>query len=182
LSEVLNAKVISNENSGVSRRRVVAGVAWSLPVIATAIAAPAAAASGIPASVTMGAIGTSTAVGSAGSLAVQAPTTFDVQTGTAFTGSSVSYTITIQSVASDQNSRVEITATSPAGTGSSTSGKVTTFTGVLSTSPGNHTLQVALAGFKYTNPNKAGTYTYTVTLTVSVSATPVVSTLTITFP
>lgn len=46
MSEVLNADVDSQEENGFSRRRVVAGVAWSLPVIATAIAAPAAAASG----------------------------------------------------------------------------------------------------------------------------------------
>ncbi|MET3771759.1 hypothetical protein [Arthrobacter nitrophenolicus] len=45
MSEILQEEVVDNEN-GVSRRRVVAGVAWSLPVIATAIAAPAAAASG----------------------------------------------------------------------------------------------------------------------------------------
>jgi len=45
LSEVLNEKVTSSNENGFSRRRVVAGVAWSLPVIATAIAAPAAAAS-----------------------------------------------------------------------------------------------------------------------------------------
>ena len=48
LSEVLNAEVDAKEENGVSRRRVVAGVAWSLPVIATAIAAPAAAASYVP--------------------------------------------------------------------------------------------------------------------------------------
>ncbi|MDR6414909.1 hypothetical protein [Pseudarthrobacter sulfonivorans] len=47
LSEVLNEKVTSSEEGGFSRRRVVKGVAWSLPVIATAIAAPAAATSGI---------------------------------------------------------------------------------------------------------------------------------------
>ncbi|MDQ0824585.1 hypothetical protein QFZ60_000758 [Arthrobacter sp. B2I5] len=46
MSEVLNADVDGKEENGFSRRRVVAGVAWSLPVIATAIAAPAAAASG----------------------------------------------------------------------------------------------------------------------------------------
>lgn len=45
MSEVLNANVTSSEENSFSRRRVVKGVAWSLPVIATAIAAPAAAAS-----------------------------------------------------------------------------------------------------------------------------------------
>ncbi|MGN7147485.1 hypothetical protein ACTHQ6_00640 [Arthrobacter sp. SAFR-179] len=49
MSEVLNADVDGKEEGGFSRRRVVAGVAWSLPVIATAIAAPAAAASGVAA-------------------------------------------------------------------------------------------------------------------------------------
>lgn len=53
MSEVLNSEVTAREESGVSRRRVVAGVAWSLPVIATAIAAPAAAASGISATATL---------------------------------------------------------------------------------------------------------------------------------
>lgn len=48
LSEVLNADVDGKDENGFSRRRVVAGVAWSLPVIATAIAAPAAAASFVP--------------------------------------------------------------------------------------------------------------------------------------
>jgi hypothetical protein len=52
LSEVLNEKVTSSNENGFSRRRVVASVAWSLPVIATAIAAPAAAASPAPISVT----------------------------------------------------------------------------------------------------------------------------------
>ncbi|WP_436066147.1 hypothetical protein [Arthrobacter sp. LjRoot14] len=46
MSEVLNAEVTSSEEGGFSRRRVVKGVAWSVPVIVTAIAAPAAAASG----------------------------------------------------------------------------------------------------------------------------------------
>lgn len=46
MSEVLNAEVTSSEEGGLSRRRIVKGVAWSVPVIVTAIAAPAAAASG----------------------------------------------------------------------------------------------------------------------------------------
>lgn len=49
MSEVLNESVQKSEENGFSRRRVVAGVAWSLPVIATAIAAPAAASSGFSA-------------------------------------------------------------------------------------------------------------------------------------
>lgn len=46
LSEVLNAEITNNEEGGLSRRRVVKGAAWSMPVIAAAIAAPAASASG----------------------------------------------------------------------------------------------------------------------------------------
>lgn len=46
--EVLHANAnTSTEKAGISRRRVVTGVAWSLPVIVTAVAAPAAAASGL---------------------------------------------------------------------------------------------------------------------------------------
>ncbi|UTT68809.1 hypothetical protein NMQ03_16515 [Arthrobacter sp. DNA4] len=52
MSEISNAGVDVEEEGGFSRRRVVAGVAWSLPVIATAIAAPAAAASPPPISAT----------------------------------------------------------------------------------------------------------------------------------
>ena len=163
-------------------------MAWSVPVIATAIAAPAAAASAVPASVTWGLVGASSATGSSGSLTVQAPTTFDIQTGTAFTGSSVSYTITINEDKSEQSSKVEISSASP-GTGTSSIGqgadKATTFAGTLTTTPGSHVLHVTLAGFKYTKPNKAGAYTYTVTLTVTIGGTtltPAVSTLAITFP
>ena len=48
MSEVLNTEsTASEEKAGISRRRVVTGVAWSLPVIVTAVAAPAAAASGV---------------------------------------------------------------------------------------------------------------------------------------
>lgn len=45
LSEVLNAKVTGGEKPGMSRRRVIAGVAWSVPVIMTAVAVPPASAS-----------------------------------------------------------------------------------------------------------------------------------------
>lgn len=61
MSEVLNEKTTSGKEHGVSRRRVVAGVAWSLPVIATAIAAPAAAASGISATAAFDGAGSSVA-------------------------------------------------------------------------------------------------------------------------
>lgn len=183
LSELLNEEVVAKE-SGVSRRRVVAGVAWSLPVIATAIAAPAAAASVVPASATLGAV---SPISLAGAMSASGPTDFVVQTGTAFTGTSVSYTITIDSVKEEQKALVEIGSAS-LGTGSSSpvgkSDKLTTFTGTLTTIAGSHTLPVALAGFKYSGAPKAGTYTYTVTLIVTLSGTtltPATSTLTVTY-
>lgn len=45
MSEVSNADVDSQEENGFSRRRVVKGVAWSLPVLVTAVGAPPASAS-----------------------------------------------------------------------------------------------------------------------------------------
>jgi hypothetical protein len=45
LSEVLNAEATSSEEGGFSRRRVVKGVAWSVPVIVAAVGAPPASAS-----------------------------------------------------------------------------------------------------------------------------------------
>ena len=43
MSEIADQNV---KKAGVDRRRVIKGVAWSVPVIVTAIAAPAASASG----------------------------------------------------------------------------------------------------------------------------------------
>lgn len=45
MSEVLNEKVDGSEAGGFSRRRVVKGVAWSVPVLVTAVAVPPASAS-----------------------------------------------------------------------------------------------------------------------------------------
>ena len=192
MSGVLNSGVIDSEEKSFSRRRVVAGVAWSLPVIATAIAAPAAAASPgpsapVPAAVAIGPVGPAPAAGSSGQLTVQAPTVFDIQTGTAFTGSSVSYTITITVDKSEQNSKVGIASASP-GTGNALpvqqGDKATTFTGTLTTTPGDHALRVELGGFSYTKPNKSGTYTYRFDLMVTIggASLPGNSTLTVTFP
>lgn len=52
MSEVLNANVDEKEKGSFSRRRVVAGVAWTVPVILTAVAAPPASASPGPISAT----------------------------------------------------------------------------------------------------------------------------------
>ncbi|WP_223253141.1 hypothetical protein [Arthrobacter sp. AFG7.2] len=94
MSEVLNAKLTgNNKENGVSRRRVVAGVAWSLPVIATAIAAPAAAASGISATTAL--VGqaspitflSSTGTGTGTNQPGTGPTGFQIQNaGAPFTG------------------------------------------------------------------------------------------------
>jgi len=101
LSEVLNTDVDSQEENGFSRRRVIAGVAWSLPVIATAIAAPAAAASGISATAALTGPGSSiTFVSSSGTGTGTnhngtGPTGFQItNSGTTFTGA-VSGTVNI---------------------------------------------------------------------------------------
>lgn len=93
LSEVLNADVDGKEENGFSRRRVVAGVAWSLPVIATAIAAPAAAASGISATANLVnpassiSFVSSTGTGSGTNHTGTGPTAFQItNSGAAFTG------------------------------------------------------------------------------------------------
>ncbi|MHC6593436.1 hypothetical protein [Arthrobacter sp. C152] len=94
MSEVLNADIDAKEESGVSRRRVVAGVAWSVPVIATAIAAPAAAASGISATASLVAPGSSisfvssTGTGTGTNHTGTGPTGFQIyNSGSAVTGS-----------------------------------------------------------------------------------------------
>ncbi|ABK04600.1 hypothetical protein Arth_3224 [Arthrobacter sp. FB24] len=101
MSEVLNSKVTSIEEGGFSRRRVVKGVAWSVPVIVTAIAAPAAAASGISATAALvGPASIITYVSSAGTgsgtnRSGTGPTGFQIQnTGSAINGS-ISGTINI---------------------------------------------------------------------------------------
>ncbi|MGC0236658.1 hypothetical protein [Arthrobacter sp. SD76] len=103
MSEILQEEVVANE-SGVSRRRVVAGVAWSLPVIATAIAAPAAAASGISATTALVGTGSaisfvsSTGTGSGTNHTGTGPTGFQVtNAGSAFTGV-ISGTVNIKPV------------------------------------------------------------------------------------
>lgn len=105
MSEVLNAEAnVSEENGGLSRRRVVAGVAWSLPVIVTAVAAPAAAASGL--SATAGLVGAGSAVtflpsggtGSGTNRSGTAPTALQIRnTGTAI-NSPITGTINITPV------------------------------------------------------------------------------------
>lgn len=143
LSEVLNAEVDSQEENGFSRRRVVAGVAWSLPVIATAIAAPAAAASGVSATAALTGPGSSisfissTGTGSGTNRAGTGPTGFQItNSGTAFTGA-ISGTINIKP-----------TATVAAGAG------------VQSLQAGSTTLALG-------TPSYSGTHEYNATFTYS---------------
>ena len=190
MSEVLNEKVTSSEENGFSRRRVVAGVAWSVPVILMTVAAPPASASPgptVPSSVAWGPVGAKTATGASGSLAIQGPTTFDIQTGTTYAGGSLSYTIVIKADKAEQNALVNVASiSSAAGTGAPVAikqgDKEASFAGTLTAAQGNQKVSVLLNGFTYTKPNKSGQYTYTATLSVGGIAPSVVSTLTITFP
>jgi hypothetical protein len=161
-----------------------------LPVILTTVAAPPASASPGPTvslSAAWGPVGSSTATGPSGSLAIQAPTTFDIQTGTAFAGGSLSYTIVIKADKAEQNALVNIASISTAvGTGAPVAAKqgdkAATFTGTLTAAQGNQKLSVVLNGFTYTKQNRSGQYTYTATLSVSGLEPSVSTTLTITFP
>lgn len=185
MSEVSNAGVDVEEEGGFSRRRVVAGVAWSLPVIATAIAAPAAAASVVPASVNLAAA-TPITVGGATPATGTAPTGFDVQTGTNFTGTSVSYTVVIESQVQNQKALISIASVSP-GSGTTTfpqNKKNTTFTGTFPTQPGSQSVHVSFLGFNYTEAATKGTFTYNVTLTMTIAGSSSIvktSTLSVTF-
>jgi hypothetical protein len=142
LSEVLNAKVTGSEENGVnengvSRRRVVAGVAWSLPVIATAIAAPAAAASGLSASSNL--VGQASAITFVSSSTGQGTN----RDGTGPTGFSIS------------NSGAAITGAITGTVNIKPSGTVTAGAGIQSMSPAVLTAPAYTATFDYN-----ATFTY----------------------
>jgi hypothetical protein len=122
LSEVLNEEVTSGEENGFSRRRVVAGVAWSLPVIATAIAAPAAAASGISATAAL--VGPASAITLVSSTGTGSGTN---NTGTGPTGFQIT------------NSGAAITGPITGTVNIKPSGTVTAGAGLQSVSPGTLT-------------------------------------------
>ena len=90
LSEVLNAEVTSSEEGGLSRRRIVKGAAWSMPVIAAAIAAPAASASGGTTVTVLGAGSAITFVG--GGKGGSGPTGFQVDNAVGTFSGSVTIT------------------------------------------------------------------------------------------
>lgn len=174
MSEVLNAEGTSSEEAGISRRRVAKGVAWTLPVIATAIAAPAAAASPGPvaSSATLAAPSAVTVIGTT---SVSGPTSFDVQTGSSFAGTSVSYAITIDAEASNQKALISVASVKP----SSSEGKtvalgqgstlMTRYSDNLTAFAGNQRIHVAWDGFTVSGTPTGGTFRYVVTLTVTLS-------------
>ncbi|UKA65942.1 hypothetical protein LFT44_15755 [Arthrobacter sp. FW306-05-C] len=188
LSEVLNANTDEKEGSDFSRRRVVAGVAWSLPVIATAIAAPAAAASPgttTPASASLGPLSSFTL---AGATSASGPTSFTIQTGSSFLGPTVSYSVTFTARDKNQKALISVGGVSQgSGTNSVSQNKQSSsFSGSVPASAGAHALTFALSTFSYTDKATKGTYIYDVALQVTLnsgtSLTAVPSTLTVTYP
>ena len=110
LTEILNDELDTNEG-GFSRRRVVKGVAWTLPVLVTAVGAPPASASPGPvvaASFAWGTASQGSASGPAGTKSVQGPMEFTIETGSAFTGTSVTYIVTIQGNQTNQNAKLQV--------------------------------------------------------------------------
>ncbi|MFC7850172.1 hypothetical protein ACFUTU_17015 [Arthrobacter sp. NPDC057388] len=177
MSEVLHAEALATEeNSGLSRRRVVAGVAWSLPVIVTAVAAPAAAsASGVSAAVSF--VGSATTFYKAGGggggteRTGAGPTGFQIQnSGGAITGA-ISGTINITpegtvtaGIGVQSISQASVSGPSYSATQAST-GSFTYSSGIPAGGTASFPIQFQYAA---TNgiPNKV-TYSYVMTMTVT---------------
>lgn len=180
MSEVLNADVDGKEETGFSRRRVVAGVAWSLPVIATAIAAPAAAASPTPINVTAtwlnGAAPQYSKIGGGGTkYSGTAPATLSLKnTGTSsFTGT-VSVTITLAPVGTvlvgiGVESLTPATTSAPVSFSQHTSNTSFTYTGTIGA---GQTLNFSiLYNYESINPKpSAVAYSFVMTTTVVLTA------------
>ncbi|WPU08601.1 hypothetical protein [Pseudarthrobacter oxydans] len=174
MSEVLHAKVTESEKHGISRRRVVAGVAWSLPVIATAIAAPAAAASGLSATTLLSAASTisiaSSATGQGTSRTGTGPANFQIiNSGSAITGA-ITGTVNIKPVGTVSagvgvHSITSATLTSAAYT--SAHEYNATFTLAAQEVPAGQTVSVPIF-FQYerVNPAPSGILTYVLTITL----------------
>ncbi|WP_354217574.1 hypothetical protein [Arthrobacter sp. UYCo732] len=192
MSEVLNDEVRSSEEAGFSRRRVVKGVAWSVPVIVAAVGAPPASASPGPVTQPSVTFSVPDAVTVTGATSASGPTGFDIQTGSAFVGTTVSYTISIDAVASKQKALLSVTSVDPvtstpkSGVSGSGSKEVTTFSDILTTTSGNHKLHVAFKRFAFNISPGKGTHAYQVTLTAtldkSTTVTAVPANLTVVFP
>lgn len=173
MSEILHEEVEERNENGVSRRRVVAGVAWSLPVIATAIAAPAAAASGLSAITLLSAASTislaSSATGQGTSRTGTGPANFQIiNNGSAITGA-ITGTVNIKPVGIVSagvgiHSITSATLTSSAYTG--THDYNATFT-LVQEVPAGQTVSVPIF-FQYqrVNPAPSGTLAYTLTITL----------------
>jgi hypothetical protein len=175
----MNAEVTSNDgNGGFSRRRVVKGVAWSVPVIVTAIAAPAAAASGISAAAALVnpvsdiTLTSSTGTGSGTSLPGTGPTAFQIHnTGSAITGA-ITGTVNIKpsgTVTAGAGVGIQsINAAAPASsayTGTHEYNATFTYAGTIAS---GQTLPFPLV-FQYeriTPGPKKGAYAYTLTITL----------------
>lgn len=173
MSEVLHANVTESDKNGISRRRVVAGVAWSLPVIATAIAAPAAAASGLSATTLLSAASTisiaSSATGQGTSRTGTGPANFQIiNSGSAITGA-ITGTVNIKPVGTVSagvgvHSITSATLTSAAYT--SAHEYNATFT-LVQEVPAGQTVSVPIF-FQYerVNPAPSGILTYVLTITL----------------
>jgi hypothetical protein len=179
LSEVLNAEINASEmKGGPSRRRVVAGVAWSLPVIITAVAAPAAAASGL--SVTAGLVGTGSAVtylpsggtGAGTNRNGSGPTALQLQNKGAAVNSPISGTINIAPVGTVA-AGAGVQSITPAAMASSSysashayNGSFTYTAGIPSGQTVNFPIQFQFESVN-PSPKKGDVLSYTLTITVT---------------
>ncbi|MGK3649145.1 hypothetical protein [Pseudarthrobacter enclensis] len=183
---------IGSEESGFSRRRVVKGVAWSVPVLVAAVGVPPASASTgsntpVAASATLGEAQSLTITGAK---SASGPKGFVIQTGTDYTGTSIRYTLTI-ALDKPQNRKCAVVPTSVSpGTGkpvvgTANSGKSTTYTDYVTLAPGNQAINLSLNGFSFSGDSSAGNVTFIVSLSVNVGASTVSSvstpTLSVTF-
>ena len=173
----MNAEVTSSGgHSGFSRRRVVKGVAWSVPVIVTAIAAPAAAASGISATVALAGpasaitLVSSTGTGTGTNLPGTGPTGFQIHnTGSAITGSitgtvNITPSGTVTAGAGIQSITSAVLA-GPAYTGTFEYNATFTYAGTIAS---GQTLNFPIS-FQYqrvTPAPKSKTFTYALTITL----------------
>lgn len=181
MSEILNEEIESKE-SGFSRRRVVKGVAWSVPVIVTAVASPAAAASPSSVSVTAswltGAAPQYSKIGGGGTKYLgSAPSVLSLKnTGLSAFSGTVSVTVTLTPVGSVLVG-IGVESLAPA----TRSGSVS-FSQHVSTSSFSYTGTISAgqtvgfqASYNYETINpKPSNVTYTFTMATSVVLTPAV--------
>ncbi|MGX5714879.1 hypothetical protein [Arthrobacter sp. MAHUQ-56] len=176
LSEVLNANEDVKEKGGISRRRVAAGVAWSVPVILTTVAAP-------PASASPGPTPTVTATPATGSFTSGTQNmTSTVSTAHDRTGVSVPALLSLkdlQGVTGEITVVVTITppsSTAPAISFSTVSAGTTSLSVSRSQSnaaqfkatlpAGASALEFAFSGYSYTGRKQdSGTYTVSTVIT-----------------